>query len=127
MTSKPSKGRAANAAEREHARKWAALYRLAEKAPEGRYCVNPNAPHNEQSFIYADDPGHLLSLLECFAETGKFVPKDTLGIQGLVLRYEIAQLRNSGTVHGGAVQAIADKHSLDKRTVERLIRISDKK
>jgi len=128
MTSKPNKGRLATAAEREHARKWVALYQKAELAPERRHCLNPDDLYHEPVFICADDPGHLLRLLECFAETGKFLPKDTLGINGLVLQAEIAQLRKNGMVRGGAVQAIADKHNLDKRKVERLIRrVTDKK
>lgn len=122
MASKPNKGRTGNKAEREHAHKWVELYRLAEQAPDGRYCVNPEAPCNEQDFISADDPEPLLQLLECFAKSGKFVQKDTLKIEGFVLRSEIADQRKSGIVRGGAVQAIADKHSFDIRKVERLIR-----
>lgn len=127
MTNKPNKGRTANAAERAHARKWVELYRLAEQAPDGRYCVNPDAPYSEQDFIYADDPELLLLLLQCFAETGKFLPKDTLNIKGMVLRSEILQLRKkTGKVPGGAVQAVADKYNLEKRTVGRLVRVNDK-
>ena len=128
MASKPNKGRLATAAEREHAGDWVKLYREAELAPEGRYCVNPEAPYDEQDFIYADNPEPLLQLLDCFAKSGKFVSKDTLNIKGLVLRSEIAQLRKRGMVQGGAVQAVAEKRHLDKRTVERLIRrVADKK
>lgn len=128
MTSKPSKGRAGNQAEREHARSWVELYRLALKEPDGRYCVNRDAPSDEQVFICVDDTEPLLQLLDCFAKTGKFLPKDTIGIQGWLLRFEIEQLRKGGKVHGGAIQAIADKHSLHKKKVERLIRqVNDKK
>lgn len=121
-----SKGRTANEAEREHAREWVKLYRLAELSPDGRYCVNPDAPYDEQCFICADDPEPLLLALACFAEHGKFRAKDTLGIEGLLLRHEIEELRKGGRVSGGAIQAVADKNSIDKRTLQRRIRVNDK-
>ena len=128
MASKPNKGRSGNEAEREHARKWVELYRLAELAPDGRLCVNPDDPHDQQDFICADDPEPLLQLLECFAKHGKFAPKDTLGIEGLVLRAMVEEKRKEGMVRGGVVQAIADALHLEKRKVERLIRrVTDKK
>lgn len=128
MASKPNKGRSANAADREYARVLVKWYRLAEQSEDQRHCINPSAPYEERTFIYADDPELLLLALECFAASGKFTAKDTLGIEGFALRSEIAQLRKSGNAsHGGAVQAIADRRNLDKRKVERLIRVNDKK
>ena len=127
MDTKPNKGRAASEPDREHACKWVALYRLAEMAPDGRYCVNPDAPVDEQFFICADDPEPLLLILACFAAHGKFHAKDTLGIKGLLLRHEIEELRRRGRVSGGAIQAVADKNSIDRRKLQRLIRVHDKK
>ena len=127
MQTKPSKGRTAGEVEREHARHWVELYRLAELAPEGRYCVNPDAPYDEQCFICADDPEPLLLALACFAEHGKFRAKDTLGIEGLLLRHEIEELGKGPRVSGGAIQAVADKNNIDRRKLQRLIRVKDKK
>lgn len=128
MALKPNKGRSGNEAERSHAHKWVELYRLAEQAPDGRYCVNPEDDYDKQDFICAGDTEPLLQLLECFAKSGKFVPKDTLGIEGLVLRAMVEEKRKEGTVRGGAVQAVADDRKMDKRKVERLIRrVTDKK
>lgn len=128
MTSKPNKGRSANEAERAHAKKWVQLYRLAEQSLDSRYYVNPEAPYEEQNFILADDPEPLLQLLECFAKSGKFLVKDTHNIFGMVLQFEIKQEREKRRkVAGGAIEAVANKHNLEVRTVQRLIRKRDKK
>ena len=84
MADGPKTGRRASAVERACARKWVERYRLAEQSPDGRYCVNPEAPPEEQDFIEANDPELLLQALLGFAEHGTFQAIDPLNVRRLV-------------------------------------------
>jgi hypothetical protein len=126
MADGPKTGRRASPEECAHARKWVELYRLAEQSQDGRYCVNPEAPHEERCFICADDPEPLLLALLGFAENGTFQAKDTIGIQRLIVRAEIGHLRNQGKNYGDTIAIMAERRHCSTRKIERMASVTDK-
>lgn len=126
MADGPKTGRRGNQEERELARQWVELYRLAEQSPDGRHCVNPEAPLEEQSFVYADDPEPLLLALLGFAEQGTFQTVDTMDIQRLIICAEYRRLRKRGLDYVQAIAELAEERHCSTRKIERIKGVTDK-
>jgi len=116
-------GRRASDSERQLARQWAECYRLAQAAPDKRYCLNPEDEEECQTFIYADDPGPLLAVLESFAKHGSFASIDTMGIPEMLIREELAELRQSGKRREDAILDLSEKYHRSPRTIERMVKL----
>lgn len=130
MADGPKTGRRASAEERECARKWVERYRRAEQSPDGRYCVNPEAPHEEQYFICADDPEPLLQALSSFAEHGTLQAIDFRDNgRRLVIRAELEQLRQAGVAYDDRIATVAEKYRRSTREIQRwaTVPVNDKK
>lgn len=127
MADGPKTGRRASAVERACARKWVERYRLAEQSPDGRYCVNPEAPPEEQDFIEANDPELLLQALLGFAEHGTFQAIDPLNVRRLVIRAELEQLHQDGVGYDDRIATIAEKYHRSTREIQRWTTVNDKK
>lgn len=119
-TQKPPRRRA-DKADRERALQWAGLYRLAQKSPEGRYCVNPESCFEEQAFIYADDVSFLVSLLENFSKHGTFATIDDMGIDGLIMRQKLEALR-IGETRLNAVADLSIEYGVSESTISRRVK-----
>lgn len=128
MADGPKTGRRASDEERACARKWVELYRLAEQAPDGRYCVNPEALPENQDFIDANDPELLLLVLSGFAEHGTFQAIDPLNnARRLIIRAELEQLRRAGVGYDDRIVTIAEKYRRSTREIQRWTKVNDKK
>ena len=128
MADGPKTGRRAIEEERARARKWVELYRLAEQAPDGRYCVNPEALPENQTLIDAKDPELLLQVLLGFAEHGTFQAVDLNGnARRIVIRAELEQLRQAGVGYDDRLAEIAEKRGRSTRGIQRWTTVNDKK
>ena len=122
---KASPNRRANATERKIAETWVELYRKAQAAPDGRYCLNDDVEHEEDRvFIDASDPSMLIHLLDTFAKHGKFSTKEDKGIEGLVLRAESRRLQEEGNSYYETLYAMADRYEVSSSTIERRMRLT---
>ena len=122
-----SKGRLASDAERQRAREWVELYRLAQESPNGQLSVNPEDEQDLQTFIRADDPSHLLHALEGFAKNGTFEFVDSFGISEMLLRYELKGIRAGGKTYENAIAEMAEKHHCSVSKIERAVRKPSKR
>lgn len=124
MAHKPKIGRRATSDDRQIAADWVELYRKAMASPNGSYCLNPDDPLEEQTYLHADNVEFLLSLLSDFSETGTFKrPNSPMGAH-FILRWDFDALRAKGMTHENAVEMLADKNACSTRTIER--RLTDK-
>lgn len=110
--------------DRTMAREWVDLYRKAQQAPGGSLCLNPDDEPEIQTWINGNDPEHLLSLLENFADHGTFELVGELfdSIRLLPMRDAYRKARGSGQTHESTVTKLAVEYSLDRRTIERKVR-----
>lgn len=118
MAHRVKTGRRAGPEDRKHAAEWARLYRTAQQSPSRRVCVNPEDAPEEHTYLYADDIGHLLELLERFAETGTFQNVDHDHIAQTLLRWEFNRLRKE-MCYSDAIATLAQQHSCSERSIER--------
>ena len=100
---------------------YAATCRKALSSPDGRVCVNPEAPVEERSYMYAHEILECaLRALERFGEHGDhFRPE--WDINRMAIRGEVSGLRKRGSSFEEAVAAVADNLGVDDRTVSRFI------
>lgn len=111
-------GRRANDDDRVTAKIWADLYRRALGSPDGSVCVNPESPHEERTYIDADDISPLLKLLDHFAENGTFKEVDTW-LDDLLIRSEFRQLcTTSGLTRAKALELLSEKYHCSTRKIE---------
>ena len=127
MLRKAKIDRRAGEAERDRARQWVELYRLAASSPNGRHCLNPEDVQEEHAYIYADDPGPLLSLLEGFAKHGSFFIRDTYGIPEMILREELKVIRAGGKSYIAAIADMAEKYHCSPSKIERAVKLPSKR
>lgn len=105
------------------ARKWVDVYRQAQQAPGGRFCLNPDDEPEIQTWIDATDPGPLLSMLEHFAEHGTFEQTGELfdSIRLLPMRHEYREARQAGETYESTVEKLAEKYRLSPRQIARKV------
>ena len=120
-------GRRADDSYRQQAAHWVEIYRLAESSPNREYCVNPEDEPELQVFVHADDPSHLLRVLESFVREGTFEFIDTFGIKEMLMRHELKSIRASGKSYEVAVEELAERHHCSVSTIERAVRLPSKR
>ncbi len=122
--SKPKIIRRANPIDREKARDFVALFRKAQKEPDGRICLNPDDEPEIQTWLDVRNPEPLLLMLEDFAEHGTFQAVGPLyeSIRLLPLRHAYRSAREGGQSHQDAVATLAEIYHLSTRTIERMVR-----
>lgn len=120
MTKKAKIGRRSpmGSYDRQQAQIWASTYRLAQSNPNGRHCVNPDAPEEERAFLYADNVDFLLELLENFAANGTF-QFDSRDTNRLVFCMQYDLLRAAGKTREVAVESLAEIHNRSASSVNR--------
>ncbi len=125
---KPKTGRLADAHARRIARDWVDLYREAQAQPEGRLCLNPDAPLCEQTWLDGNDPEHLLRMLEQFATAGTFelVGEAYASIRLLSVKFRFKTLCDEGYPRAEAIRQLAEAQHVDERTIERWL-VNDKR
>ena len=118
---KPKTGRLADAHARRIARDWVDLYREAQSQPDGRLCLNPDAPSCEQTWLDGNDPEDLLGVLEQFACAGTFeqVGEAYDSIRLLPVRMRFKSLCAEGYPRFEAIRQLAEAEHVDERTIER--------
>jgi len=124
---KSKTGRRADDSYRQQAAHWVEIYRLAESSPNREYCLNPEDEPEIQVFVNADDPSHLLRVLESFAREGTFEFIDTFGIKEMLMRHELKSIRASGKSYEVAVEELAERHHCSVSTIERAVRLPSKR
>jgi hypothetical protein len=124
---KPKTGRRANEAERQAARDLVDLYRRAQACPDGVLVLNPEDEYEIWTYIRADDPSHLLTELESFAENGTFAFIDSVGIHAMLMRLEFKSIRAGGKTYESAVAELAVKHHCSSSKIERALRLPSKR
>lgn len=111
-------GRRASPEERARAQELVDLYRLAEESPDGRHCLNPESPPEEQEFFYANVE-ELLCALEGFAEHGTFEFVEAIEFDILEIHFAVKDLRENGLTREEAVAKVADTYHKSCRQIER--------
>ena len=111
-------GRRASPEERARAQELVDLYRLAEESPDGRHCLNPESPPEEQEFVYANVED-LLAALEGFATHGTFECLEEGDHEILDIHHEVQTLRKSGSTRAEAVATVAEERHKSCRQIER--------
>ena len=89
--------------------------------------MNPEDEPEIQVFVNADDPSHLLRVLESFAREGTFEFIDTFGIKEMLMRHELKSIRASGKSYEVAVEELAERHHCSVSTIERAVRLPSKR
>lgn len=112
--------RRAHADDRDRARELVELYRRAQRAPDGRLCLNPDDDSNDQHWIDGTDPTILLQALERFATSGTFALE--MDFTPLVVRAQYRELLSTGLTSTQAQERLAEQQHVDPRTVQRWLR-----
>jgi hypothetical protein len=115
---KSAHGRAANQADRDHARQLVELARAAFASSDGRVCVNPEDEYEIRSYWSIEN---LISDLEQFAETGRFV-SDDFWLRGMRITMRFKELLQAGMKRREAIERLAAEHRRSEKTIERIIR-----
>lgn len=125
----------ADSPDRETARTWAALYRQAMESPDRRALIGNEDTGESSDYLYADDPGMLVALLENFAKYGTFkmsypgIDFDGMAIRGSyedLLREQIENPKIKKSVEFMLGQ-LADKYSLSVSTIKSHVKDTRKK
>jgi hypothetical protein len=111
-------GRRASPEERAYAQELIDHYRLAEESPDGRHCLNPESPPEEQEFFYANAE-ELLVVLEGFARHGTFECMEAIEFEILDIHFAVKNLRDNGLTREEAVASVAEKYHKSCRQIER--------
>jgi hypothetical protein len=95
------------------------MYEQAKASPNGRYCVNPNDPEEERSYLDYSDPSLLISALKTYVARGTFTDPLVDGIKDIILCDQFQKLRATGNSHQDAIAQLAEEHNVTGRTIER--------
>lgn len=96
-------------------------YKTALAAPDGRYCLNPEAPDGEQVVLRSEQVlDYLLYDLERIKDHGTlhFTEPDT---NSILIQLYFKEQRARGLSYEKAVEATADRYPLSERTVRRIV------
>lgn len=124
MKIRASVGRRAKEDQRNIARLWVQIYEAAAAAPDTGVCLNPEDGPDEQTWVDVDQATRMLvHLLKTFAETGSFIDNDTKErfVLPWILRWELRKLQDEVGNYLHAKEALAERHGVSPRTLDRLM------
>ena len=115
------KGRRADASQRSIASELVEMYTKAKASADGRYCVNPNDPEEERSYLDYSNPSLLLDALKVFVAHGVFTDPFKDRVNDMILREQFQKLRAAGTSYQEAIAIMGDEHGATEKTIERRV------
>lgn len=123
MTSVRDKtGRRAPENVREQAREIVAIYHLAATCPDGKFCLNPGNEPELRAYIDSNDVLPLLAALETLADHGVLeLPDDFEQVQQMEILLMFENRVASGTSLTRAYELLAERWSVDPKTISRKI------
>ena len=113
-------GRKASDADREFARRLAALVRAALESPDHEVCVNPEDPREERTY-WQLNYNDLAVILERFADEGRFVLGEDRQWRASIMHMKFAQLKRQGIGYAVAVAHLADEYELHKNHISKIV------
>jgi len=108
--------------DRETARTWAELYRLAMAEPDGVYCCGRDEDGYSLGQVDAKNPATLVRMLENFARYGTFRDKkipNPWSFDRAMLRFEFQELLDEGNTKDEAVNLLSEKYRMRGRGYSR--------
>ena len=123
MTSVREKtGRRAPENVREQAREIVAIYHLAATCPDGKFCLNPGNEPELRVYIDSNDVLPLLAALKTLADHGVLeLPDDFEQVQQMEILLMFENRVASGTSLTRAYELLAERWSVDPKTISRKI------
>jgi hypothetical protein len=123
---KPKIGRSGGELLREQAAAIVNTYVPVLDSPDGRYCVNPTDPLEEQTWVTTPQAlRFLLDDLKNFAETGSF--SSGIDFKSFSIRERYRSLTDGGAIRETAIELLEAEFHCSRSTIERTIRVDKAK